>query len=122
VARSHEEVVQLQKRGERNYHEFTFTPSKHAERIGGIALSVANVDPQRKSFDVSITVDNRTLNKKRVSLYEPVWFDLSGRPKAVELVVNQINWDRLQGYLSEPKSPRTALQRLFPVSDLLATR
>lgn len=113
VARSHQELVQLEKRGDRIYHEFTLTPAKHSERVGPIGLSVGNVDPQHKSFDLSITVDSRTLNKKKVSLYEPVWVDVSGRSKAVEVVVNQINWEHLQGYLSEPKYPRTAWQRLF---------
>ena len=122
VARSHQELVQLQKRGDRIYREFTLTPEKHSERVGPIALSVENVDPQHKSFDLSITVDNRTLNKKRVSLYEPVWVDLSGYPKSVEVVVNQINWENLQGYLSEPKYPRTAWQRLLSATGLLASR
>jgi hypothetical protein len=122
VARSHQDLVQLQKRGDRIYREFTLTPEKHSERVGPIALSVENVDPQHKSFDLSITVDSRTLSKKRVNLYEPVWVDVSGSPKAVEVVVNQINWESLQGYLSEPKYPRTTWQRLFSATGLLASR
>jgi hypothetical protein len=122
IARSHQELLQLQKRGDRIYHEFTLTPDKQSERIGPIGLSVENVDPEHKSFDLSVTVDSRTVSKKRVNLYQPVWVDVSGRPKALEVVVNQINWDQLQGYLSEPKAQRTTWQRLFQPLGLLASR
>jgi hypothetical protein len=122
VARSHQELLQLQKRGDRIYHEFTLTPEKQSERIGPIGVSVENVDPEHKSFDLSVTVDSRTVSKKRVGLCQPVWVDVSGRPKALEVVVNQINWDQLQGYLSEPKAPRTAWQRLWSPLGLLASR
>jgi hypothetical protein len=49
-----------------------------------------------------------------------VWIDLSGRPKAVELVVYQINRDRVQGYLSEPKYQLWSLGRASPEPQLAA--
>jgi hypothetical protein len=114
VARNHQEVVQLEKKGERTYREFTLTPSKQSERVGPIGLKVLRVDPQRKSFELSIAVDNLAPNKKRINLYESVWIDLRGRPKAVELVVNRIDRDRVQGYVSEPKYPRMTWLRASP--------
>ena len=105
IARNHQELVQLQKDGTRSYREFTLTTLKHTGRIGPISLTALKIDPKRKFFDLSITVDHLRPSKMRVKLYEPVWIDLSGRPKAVELVVNRISRDRVQGYLSEPKYP-----------------
>jgi hypothetical protein len=114
VARNHQELVELEKRGERTYREFTLTPSKQSERFGPVGLKVLRVDPQRKSFELSIAVDNLAPNKKRVNLYESVWIDLRGRPKAVEVVVNRIDRDRVQGYVSEPKYPRMTWLRASP--------
>jgi hypothetical protein len=104
----------LQKRGERNYYEFLFTPWKQTERIGHIRLTVLDVVPGRGFSDISIAVDNRAPDRRRVSLNEPVWIDLSGRPKAVELVVNRIDGNRVGGYLSEPKYQRLSWHRVSP--------
>jgi hypothetical protein len=35
-----------------------------------------------------------------------LWIDLSGHPKTVEVVINGVNGNRVEGYLSEPKYPR----------------
>jgi hypothetical protein len=111
IAKNHQELHELQKRGERNYYEFLFTPWKQTERIGRIRLTVLKVVPGQGFSDISIAVDNLAPNRKRVSLNEPVWIDLTGRPKAVELVVNQIDGNRVGGYLSEPKYPRLSWRR-----------
>jgi hypothetical protein len=99
-------VLQLQKRGDRTYREFTLSPWQRSERIGPIGLTVLSVDQQRKSFDLAISVGNLESTKRRVGLYEPVWIDLHGHPKAVEVVINGLEGNRVEGYLSEPKYPR----------------
>jgi hypothetical protein len=103
IARNHDEVVELQKQGDRNYREFTLTPARSSGQVGPVGLEVLKVDPQRRFFDVAITVDNLPPRKTRVSLYEPVWIDMSGRSGSIELVVNRIDGDKVQGYLSEPR-------------------
>jgi hypothetical protein len=75
---------------------------------------------EHKFADLSITVDHLRPNRKRVNPYEPVWIDLSGRPKAVELVVYQINRDRVRGYLNEPKYQLWSLGRASPEPRLAA--
>ena len=114
IASNHPAGRQPQKRGERDYHEFLFTPWKQTERIGRIRLTVLKAVPERGFSDLSIAVDNLTPTRKRVNLNEPVWIDLNGRPKAVELVVNRIDGSRVGGYLSEPKYPRLSWWRVSP--------
>jgi uncharacterized coiled-coil protein SlyX len=104
IARNHQELVQLEKRGERNYYEFALTPSTHFERIGPLGLSVRKVDLKHKYFDLSMMVGDFKLDKNHVNLYEPVKINLSGQPAPVELVANRIDKNHVQGYLSEPKS------------------
>jgi hypothetical protein len=112
IAKNHNELVQLAKRGDRTYREFTLTPVKHSERVGPVGLTVLKVDPQRRYFDLSITAANLTPQRKRVNLYQQVWISLNGRPNAVELVVNRIDEERVQGYVSEPKYPRMSSRRV----------
>lgn len=103
VAMNHKELVQLEKRGERNYYEFTLTPSTHFERIGPIGLSLRKVELKHKYCDLSVKLGDFKLDKNHVNLYEPVRINLNGHPAPVELVANRIDKDHIQGYLSEPK-------------------
>jgi len=109
IARTHDELVALQKRGERNYYEFQLTKSKAFERVGPLRLSLRKADTKHKRFDMNLMVDDNELQKKSVNLYETVWLNLSDRPQPLELVINQITKDHISGYLSEPKYKRSEL-------------
>jgi hypothetical protein len=86
--------------GARNYYNFTLTPSRYTQRIGSIKLTALKVEPSRQYLDVSIAVDNLAPHRERISLHEPVWIDLGGRAKAVELMVDRIDGGRVEGYLA----------------------
>jgi hypothetical protein len=107
IARSHDELVLLEKRGERNFTEFQLDKSKQYSRIGSVRLSLRKADMKHKSFDLAMLVDDSELQKKKVNLYEPVWINLAG--EQLELVVNQITKDHVQGYLSAPKYKKSEL-------------
>ena len=109
IARTHDELVALQKRGERNYYEFSLDKSKKFQRVGPISLSLRKVNFKRKRYNMNLMVDDFQLEKKDVNLYEPVWITLSDRPQPVELVVNSIHQDQIQGYISEPKYKKSEL-------------
>jgi hypothetical protein len=103
IARTHEELVALQKRGERNYIEFNLTKSKQFQREGPLMLSLRKADTKHKSFDLTMIVDDNELRKKNVNLYEPIWIHRSDDPQPVQVVINKIDKDRIQGYVSAPK-------------------
>ena len=109
VARNHEQLVALEKRGERNYYEFQLDKSKSFQRVGPISISLRKVDMKHKHYNLAIMVDDFQLDKKNVNLYEPVWLTLSDRPQPVDLVVNQVLRDHVQGYVSEPKYRKSQL-------------
>jgi hypothetical protein len=46
-------------------------------------------------------VDDKPLEKQHVNLFEPVWITLSDLPQPIQLVVNQIDKNRIRGYISE---------------------
>jgi hypothetical protein len=111
IARTHDELVTLQKRGERNYYEFQLNKGKAFERVGPLRVSLRKADAKHKRFDVNLMVDDNELQKKSVNLYETVWLNLSDRPQPLELVVNQITKDHIAGYLSEPKYKKSELEQ-----------
>jgi septal ring factor EnvC (AmiA/AmiB activator) len=110
IARTHDEVVLLQKRGERNYYEFALDKSKQYSRVGPLSVELRKADTKHKRFDMLMLVDDNELQKKSVNLYETVWISLSDRPQPMELVVNKITKDHIEGYLSEPKYKKSELQ------------
>jgi hypothetical protein len=109
IARNHDELVELQKRGERNYYEFELSKSKQFQRTGPISISLRKADTKHKRFDLMLLVDDLQLEKKKVNVYEPVLIYLPDRPQPFELVINQVAKDQVKGYLSEPKYKKSEL-------------
>ena len=116
IAKNHEELVVLQKRGERNYYEFALDKSKQFQHIGPVGLSLRKANTKHLYCDLALIVDDQQLEKKHVDLYEPLMFRLADRPEPVEVVVNQITKNEIKGYISEPKYRRSELALTAPVS------
>jgi hypothetical protein len=109
IARTHGELVALQKRGERNYSEFTLDKSKDFRKVGPVSLALRKADTKHKRYNLELIVDDVKLEKKNVSLYEPVYLTLSDRPQPMEVVVNQISKNEVRGYVSQPKYRKSEL-------------
>jgi hypothetical protein len=109
IARTHDEVVALQKRGELNIYEFKLTKSKEMHRVGPLSISLRSSNAKHKTYDLAMMVDDNALTKRNVNLYEPVWITLGDRPQPVQLVVNHVEKNEIEGYLSEPKYRKSQL-------------
>ena len=103
IARTHEELVVLAKRGERSYFEFDLSKSKEFHRFGPLPLSLRKTDTKHNSFDMAMIVDDNQLMKKKVNLYEPIWIHTENQSQPVQVVVNRINKDLVHGYVSAAK-------------------
>jgi uncharacterized coiled-coil protein SlyX len=103
IARTHEELVALAKRGERSYFEFELTKSKEFHRFGPVPLSLRKTDTKHNSFDMALIVDDNQLMKKKVNLYEPIWIHTENESQPVQVVVNRITKNVVHGYVSAPK-------------------
>jgi hypothetical protein len=109
IAKTHDEIVALQKRGEQNIYEFKLTKSKQMQRVGPVSLSLRGTSTKHFTYDLAMTVDDRVLNKKQVNLYEPVLITIGERPQPLQLVVNRVGKSEIEGYLSEPKYRKSEL-------------
>ncbi len=102
IARTNEDLGELRKRGERDYHEFQLSKSKTFQRTGPLSLALRKADTKRKRFDIDLLIDDVKLEKRNVNLYEPIV--LRSGPQPLELVVNEVTKDRVKGYVSVAKT------------------
>ena len=109
IATNHDQLVALEKRGERNYYEFDLNKSKQFSRVGPLNLSLRNVNLKHKYYDLVMTVDDQQLEKKHVNLYEPLMLTVADRPQPIELVVNTIKNNEVTGYVSEARFKKSEL-------------
>lgn len=109
IARTHEELVALERRGERNYFEFDVSKSKQYQRTGPISVSLRKTDTKHHNYDLLLLVDDNRLAKKHVNLYEPIWIHRADDPQPVQIVAMKIDKDHVHGYVSAAKFTRSEL-------------
>jgi len=109
IARTRDDLEVLKHKGDRNYYEFTLTKSKRATPVSTVSLQLKKSDPKRGKFTLNVIADDRTIEKKDRTIYEPLQF-YTGRDRMLyELVVFTVAKDKVSGYISTPKNaPATA--------------
>lgn len=104
IARTHDELVVLQRKGERNYYEFDIDKNKKRfVNAGPVAIQLRKADTKKQFADLHLNVDDNELEKKHVNLYEPVTFLNTDSGQPVQLVINRITKNHIHGYVAEPK-------------------
>jgi len=109
IARTHDELVVLQKKGERNYVEFDLNKAKQFQSEGPIEIKLRKSNIKHQYADLELLVDDKSLTKKHVNLYEPATFYSADSDQPVQLIINQISKDHIHGYVSSPKYGRGEL-------------
>lgn len=109
IAHTHDELVLLEKKGERTYAEFDLAKSKQFKREGPLELRLKKANNKHQYADLEMMVDDRNLSQKHVNLYQPVMFYTPDSPQAVEIVINEVSKDHIHGYVSAPKYRKSEL-------------
>jgi hypothetical protein len=102
IATTHDELVLLEKKGERSYYEFDLDKSKQFQREGPVGVRLAKANTKREYADLELMVDDFKVSKKHVNIYEPV-MSYSSSKRQIEVVINNISRNHIHGYVSEPK-------------------
>ncbi len=121
IARTHEELVALQKKGERSYFEFDLDKTGQFARQGPVGLKLKKANTKHQYADLEMMVDDVKLSKKHVNLFEPVLFYPTGSQQAVEMVINRITKNHIHGYVSEPKYKPSELAAMSAASQATTT-
>jgi hypothetical protein len=112
IARTHDDLLLLQKEGERNYYEFDLDKTGRFERQGPISLRLRKANTKHDYADLELLVDDSKVSKKHVNVYEPVVFYPADEKLPVEIVINSISKNHIHGYVSEPKYRTADLQAM----------
>lgn len=119
IARNHDELVTLEKKGERNYFEFDlvsssqwFVKSRQWKREGPLSMSLNKANVRHQYADLSLMVDDRNLTQKHVNLFQPVMYYEPDSHQPVEIVINAISKNHIHGYVSAPKYQESELAAL----------
>ena len=109
IARNHDDLEELKRRGDRNYYEFTVKKAKAPQRVGPIQVNVKKTDPKKSQFTMTVFADDKEIEKKDRTAGEPVQFYVgNSRLAPYEIVVFKVGKDELTGYLSTPKEGGSA--------------
>jgi hypothetical protein len=106
IAHTRDDLEILRHRGDRNIYEFTLTKGNRTP-VSTISLELKKSDPKKSRFTMNVLSDDRTIEKKDRTLYEPMQF-YSGRERQLyEVVVLSVEKNKVTGYLSTPKGQVT---------------
>lgn len=109
IARTHDELVMLEKKGERNFYEFDILKSKEFKREGPVSVRLKKANEKHQYADLMLIVDDRDLTQKHVNLYQPVMYYQPDSPQPIEVVINSITKNHIHGYVSAPKYRQSEL-------------
>ena len=110
IARNHDDLEELKRRGERNYYEFTVPKTKTPQRVGPVQITLNKVDQKKSKYTMTVFADDKSIEKKDKTAGEPVQFYVKGtsRMSPYEVVVFDVGKNQIAGYLSTPKDTGTA--------------
>jgi hypothetical protein len=103
IAKNHDELVSLEKKGLRRYWEFDLTKSKDFKREGPLTISLRKANVKKSYADLALVVDDRNMQQKHVNLFQPAMFYQADSTQPTEIVINDISKNHIHGYVSAPK-------------------
>lgn len=103
IARTHDELVALAHRTDRDYFEFNIGQRHGRQKIGTIMMELAGTNTKKNLFTVNLFFDDKRTVRKDKAINEPVYFYVQGASSALELVVNKVGKNSVAGYVSAPK-------------------
>jgi hypothetical protein len=108
IAKNHDEVQELRRLGERDYIEFTIEGKNKEQKVGNIIVQLRGTNPGKNQFNVMLVVDDKRTENKSRNINQPIFFTTRGGKQPLEFVVNQVEKDKITGYISIPKAVQQA--------------
>ncbi len=103
IARTHDELVALAHKSDRDFFEFNLAKKRARQKVGTVMIELEKTDPKKNTFTVNLFLDDRRIQRRDKAMNEPVYFYLQGTSSPLELVVNKLGKEAVSGYLSTPK-------------------
>jgi hypothetical protein len=104
IAHTQGDLELLKHKGDRNYYEFTLMKGAKPQMVSTVSLQLRKSDAKHGRFTMNVTADDKTIEKRDRNVAEPIQF-YSGRDHMLfELVVWNVDKNKVTGYLSTPKN------------------
>ena len=103
IAHTRDDLEILKHRGDRNYYEFTLRKGKQSTRVSTVNLQLKRANPKKGKYTLNVIADDRTIEKKDRTLFEPLQFYTGRDRQLYEVVVFTVDKNKVSGYLSAPK-------------------
>ena len=104
IANTRGDLETLKHKGDRQYYEFTLLKGARPQAFSTVALQLKKTDQKKGKYTLSVTADDRTIEKKDKNASEPVQFYTGRDHLLYELVVWTVDKNKITGYLSTPKN------------------
>ncbi|HUK30668.1 MAG TPA: hypothetical protein VLV89_06110 [Candidatus Acidoferrum sp.] len=104
IAKNHDEVEELRRLGERDYVEFAIEGRNKEQKVGNVSVTLRGTNPSKNQFNVALVVDDKRTENKSRNVNQPLFFTVRGTKQPLEFVVNQVEKDKITGYISIPKT------------------
>ena len=104
IANTRGDLEALKHKGDRQYYEFTLLKGAKPQAFSTVALQLKKTDPKRGKYTLSVTADDKTIEKKDRNQSEPVQFYTGRDHMLYELVAWSVDKNKITGYLSTPKN------------------
>jgi predicted nucleic acid-binding Zn-ribbon protein len=111
VAKNAAELAQLRLKGEKDYFEFTLPKKNEQIKVEDIHLTLTKTDPKKGKFNLKVTVDDSSLEKKDRFINEPIQFLVGQSRVRYEVVINWVQKDKAGGYLAIPKDKALSAEK-----------
>ena len=99
-----EEIGGVKRSLDRDYYNFELQRNGGVMKVFSVSMQLKNTDFKNQRYHVEIVADGHRMNKKRVSINEPIFFYVEGQKKPYEILVNRVDKKFVVGYLSVPKT------------------
>src|SRR5258708_21395426 len=97
IARNQEELDQLKRSGERNIFDLHLTRSKTPTHVGPIQVTLTKTDPKKFKYTLTVVADDKTIEKKDNTTYEPVQIYIKSSTHPYQIVGFDVTNDIVNG-------------------------
>jgi len=104
IARNHDEIDLLRRKGERDYVEFTIAGKNQPQKVGNMTVELKGTNEKKNRANLVVTVEDKKYEDKNRQTNTPLIFYTTGSHTPEELVINKVTKNQISGYISVPKA------------------
>lgn len=101
-------IARLRRMGENEVVRFELLKSKNRTRVENVQLRLRDVSANKNRYSIEILADDELIVQKNRYRNEPVEFYVTGARRPYEIVVTEVEKDRVSGYLAKPTEVEVA--------------